>query len=327
MLTPFDWLRLCSSGTEVIATLQLLDKQPDVFLQETIGPPCSALHAPCERCGIFARSLGDGALSGLDVLSGGEEGADSFEDVTSSSGDLEPIAGASALIRSRYCPACLRVRRTAGHLHHSAVRSVLIWGQLSEVPPLPENAVPLPVHYRHDEQHFLLALPRASLQDWLSDLLLYHGLALRGLLQIVPALPPSSGYTMGDILARLPAFEAMYPADRLRVRFYPVGHIVFNDRTYERADTLTFDAREFLGYLEMASVFRSLLLPEQQQAVFDILKMKNPQELQFHWGRLLNDLSPPARDMLLSWNTRSWSRAQIYLLDKLRAYAKRHFLH
>jgi len=294
MLTPFDWLRLCRNGTELIATLHLLDTQPDVFLQETIGHPFSALRGPCSRCGIFRRAA------------------------------PSPQAGGEAI---PYCPACQMVRRATTRLHHAAMTSVLVWGQLSSIPPLPDKTLPLPVYYRHDEQHFLLALRRLDLQDWLSDLLLYHGISLSGLLQILPAFPDSRNRTLGDMLARLPAFEAAYPPDRLRIRFYPAGHMIFQGRDYERAGTLTFDARDFLGYLEMAGVFRSLLYPEQQGAVFQILKMKNPQERQFHWGRLLHELSPAGRDMLLSWNLRSWSREQLYLLDKLRPYAKYHPVH
>ncbi len=295
MLTPFDWLRLCRNGTELIATVHLLDTQPDVFLQETIGHPFSALHGPCRRCGIFRRAPLESEKQ---------------------RGDAAP-----------YCPACRMVRRATAELHRTAVTSVLVWGQLSSVPPLPDKGIPLPVHYRHDEQHFLLVLYRSALQDWLSNLLLYHGMSLSGLLQILPALPDTQSRTLGDALARLPAFESAYPPDRLRVRFYPTGHMVFQNREYERAGTLTFDAQDFLGYLEMAGVFRSLLYPEQQQAVFQILKMKNQQESGFHWGRLLHELSPAARDMLISWNLRSWSRKQLYLLDKLRAYAKYHPVH
>ncbi|GAB4521913.1 MAG: hypothetical protein Fur0018_03000 [Anaerolineales bacterium] len=293
MLTPFDWLRLCKNGTELIATLHLLDEQPDVFLQETIGHPFSALHGPCKRCGIFLR------------ISDREEKADS-----------------SKIELPDYCPACRQVRLRTARLHQAVRTSVLIWGQLSSVPTLPAIQDPLPVYYRHDEQHFLLALPRLDLQDWFSNLLLYHGLSLHGLMQIFPAIPDTQGNTIGDLLALLPAFEAAYPPDKLRVRFYPLGHMAFNSQPYERTGTLTFEARDFLGHLEMAGVFRSLLLPDQQETVFEILRMKNLQESQFHWGRLLHELPPGPRDMLLSWNMRSWSKNQLRLLDKLRPYAK-----
>ncbi len=319
MLTPFDWLRLCRNGTELIATLHLLEKQPDAFRHETIGQPFSALHAPCERCGIFARA--EEMPASLDVEETPEDAggtASLLEAPVSPEDGLSPLRN----IAARYCPACSKVRLAVPRFHHTARHAVMVWGALSPLPELPRSQYPVPTLYRHDEQHFLLVLRRAALQDWLSGLLLRHGLSLTGLLQIVPTLSPASGWILGDMLARLPSYESIFSPDRMRVRFYPAGHIVFRTKEYERAGVLTFDAQEFAAYLGMAGVFRSLLLPEQQEAVFEILRIKDLQEQQFHWGRLLGLLSPEARSMLLSWRPRSWSKQQIYLLDKLRPYAK-----
>ena len=319
MLTPFDWLRLCRSGTEFIATLHLLEKQPDVFRQETIGQPFSALHAPCERCGIFARA-GEKTASPVAKETPEEFGeADSLEGAPVSPEELLSLLGSTV---TQYCPPCRMVRLAVPRLHHTARQAVMVWGSLSSSIELPQSHYPLPALYRHDERRFLLVLHRAALQNWLSELLLRHGLSLTGLLQIVPTLPPTSGWLLGDILARLSTYENIFPPDKLRVRFYPTGHIVFRNAEYERAGVLTFDAQEFAAYLGMAGVFRTLLSAEQQEAVFEILKIKDLQEQQFHWGRLLGILSPEARSMLLSWRPRSWTKQQIYLLDKLRAYAK-----
>ncbi len=56
MLTPFDWLRRCRTGVELIGTLQFLAEEgPPV---EWPGPCFSALDGPCRRCWICPRVEG-----------------------------------------------------------------------------------------------------------------------------------------------------------------------------------------------------------------------------------------------------------------------------
>lgn len=56
MLSPFDWLRRCDTGTELLATLRLLAEQPQ--FPEGLGAPYSALQGPCQRCWIYPRKTG-----------------------------------------------------------------------------------------------------------------------------------------------------------------------------------------------------------------------------------------------------------------------------
>jgi hypothetical protein len=114
--------------------------------------------------------------------------------------------------------------------------------------------------------------------------------------------------------------EARFPCDRLRIRFFAAPYYVFDPHVYERMGILTFEVAEFMRMLDMAVVFRSLLKPEEQKILRDLLNQSDPNAEQFYWGRFLGSLNNQARDMLNAWKIRQWSKPQIDLLYELTDY-------
>ena len=70
----------------------------------------------------------------------------------------------------------------------------------------------------------------------------------------------------------------------------------------------------------MAAIFRRLLYPEAQQALHDLLNLRDSSEEQFYWGRFLGYLNSEAKDMLSAWRIRQWPRDRIQLLYELVEY-------
>ncbi len=285
MLTPYDWLRQSRTGGELLATLQLLAAYPDILaVGEDVGTPPSALHGLCERCGIYPRRAP----------------------------------------HNRYCDVCGVIVNDARNLGQVARYVTLIWGYV--------NKLPRQFHaghgfkdahilgaYAHDDQHFLLVAPRRELKVWLQELLLYHGPDLKGLLQIFPTTG-GKAVSMRDMLCRIHYLETRFPMDCLRVRFISAPHQIFHLHEYDRAGVLTFEVSEFVNFLEMAAIFRTLLRPEEQNALRELLKIEDDHEAQFFWGRFVGQLSAEAKDMLNAWKIRRWTQPQIKLLYTLAEY-------
>ncbi|KPA14736.1 hypothetical protein MHK_005056, partial [Candidatus Magnetomorum sp. HK-1] len=59
MHNAFDWLRICRTGGELLATLDLLSDEPhlpEIISQEDrLGVPQTAFCGPCLRCHYFSR--------------------------------------------------------------------------------------------------------------------------------------------------------------------------------------------------------------------------------------------------------------------------------
>jgi len=125
---------------------------------------------------------------------------------------------------------------------------------------------------------------------------------------------------MGELISRIVHGEARFPMDRLWVRFFSDLQQVFRPHLSEREGVLTFEIAAFLSTLEMAAVFRTVLRPDEQKALRELLHMEDTGQAQFYWGRLLGHLSREARDMLSAWGIRQWSKAQINLLYELVEY-------
>ncbi|MEI6414640.1 MAG: hypothetical protein WCP34_10340 [Pseudomonadota bacterium] len=286
MYSPFDWLRRSRTGSELLSTLQYLAVCPDLP-EDEIGGPHSALGGPCLRCWLYPR----------------------------------PRKGPG---HGRYCETCEIILGEAGKLHAASRGSVVVWGFVNQLPDqlriggrFHDSVIFDP--YVHDDQRFLLMLYQRELRPWLQELVVYNGSELKGFIQILP----TSGLRdmgMGDLLCRVIQNEAQFPMDLLRIRFFAEVQQIFLPDFQEREGLLTFEVTEFLAAMEMAAVFRSLLRPEEQEQVYQVLKMGHNNEERFFWGRLLTGLSAEARDMLQAWRMRQWSGPQIDMLYDLMRY-------
>jgi hypothetical protein len=117
---------------------------------------------------------------------------------------------------------------------------------------------------------------------------------------------------MGDILC--------HAVHQVRVRFYSSPYEVTKPYKRDQKGLLTFEVSEFLGMLDMAEVFRTLLRPDEQKELFELLTMDDTKEEQFYWGRFVGRLEQQAKDMLRGWNIRKWPRNRVRLLYKLVYY-------
>ncbi len=289
MLTEFDWLRRAQTGAELLATLRCLATEPDLLAETELGPPHSALSGPCQRCWVYPRA-------------------------SAPSGRLSP-----------YCKSCLVILAGADQLGHISRQAVVVWGLVNQLPRQLASGQgfhddPVLGVYLPDSHHFLLMMPRHALKSWLQELLLYHGTELKGLLEVFPTTGARGGINMGDALCRAIHDEARFPLDQLRVRFFSAPHQFLHFRTREQLGQLTFEVSDFVSLLEMAAVFRTLMRPELQQALRQLLSLPDPSEAQFYWGRFLGYLSPEARDMLSAWRIRQWPRPRVDLLYELVEY-------
>lgn len=287
-MSSFDWLRRCRTGAELLATIRILEERPDLFDTEEIGPPPSALDGPCLRCWVYPRAP-------------------------------------SRRGKARYCRACRAILHEADLIGHVSQRAIVIWGIVNRLPRQLQGGRGFSDSrvlgaYVHEPDHFLLMMYRQDLKPWLQELVLYHGPALKGLLQVLPTTGAGPGIGMGDILCRAHYHEGRFALDRLWVRFFSAPHQILTAHERDRRGLLTFEVTDFIGLLEMAAVFRTLLRPEAQQALRELLTLSNVGEEQFYWGRFLGYLSSEAKDMLHAWRIRQWPRERIHLLYELIEY-------
>ncbi|HDQ73790.1 MAG TPA: hypothetical protein ENN19_17090 [Chloroflexi bacterium] len=285
MLAPFDWIRLARTGSELLATLDYLEKHPAITEEAGgLAAPLTALHPPCERCWTYPRTT----------------------------------------TMARYCPTCQAIRKQARQIYRTSRYATFVWGYVTQLPRQLrdgqrfDRSLALSA-YVQDEHHFLAALRRRKLKPWLQELVLYNGADLKGLLQIFPSTGRKSP-GMDQLLIRIIHHDARFPPDQLRVRFLAAPHYVFHLHEYDRKGVLTFDVADFISVLEMASVFRTILLPDEQKMLHTLLKTNDGAKAQFYWGRLLNMLNDEAKDMLNAWRVRTWSEAQVDLLYRLSDY-------
>jgi len=295
MLSSFDWLRRSRTGAELLATLEYLTTKPDLFSAgEEIGPPFSALDGPCQRCWVYPR---------LPLFR----------------------QGSTQASRQSYCQTCQAIMARASKFGHISRQSIVVWGfvnRLSKLLRMGEGFSDYHVlgAYVHDENHFLLMMPRRELKPWLRELTIYHGPDLKGLLQIFPTTGAGKGVNMADALCRAIHHETRFPMDQLRVRFYSAPYQILKPYTREQQGLLTFEVSEFLSLLEMAAVFRTVLRPREQELLYELVNLEDASEEQFYWGRFLGFLNQEAKDMLNAWRIRQWSRNRIQLLYELVDY-------
>ncbi len=293
MRTIFDWIRSCKSGAELLGALDLFADdsrtRPDLLPEhKAIGPPVTLFNGPCMRCWLHVRNEASGTA---------------------------------------YCRTCLSIINRARSMTRKSRGALVAWGHVNRLPRQLRRRtgfygehVP-GVHIR-DENHFLLVMPRLKVKAWIQELLIYHGADLRGLIQIFPTVGASVRGGMDDILGRAIHLDGRFTFEMLRIRFYPNPYQVFTPHLRDMKRQLTFEVREFLNLLEMAGIFRSLLRPDEQRAVRELLEMDNAAEKAFNWGRFMGDLSPEARDMLEAWGIRNWSSNRVTLLYELLEYVE-----
>jgi hypothetical protein len=290
MLSTFDWIRRCRSGAELLATLKFFTAKPDFsFDDQEIGAPLSALGGPCRRCYLYSQLSRHGQH---------------FD----------------------YCRFCKAILAGARRLWLSSRKAAVVWGMVNQ---LPKQFQPgddsrdkyFMGSYIHDQNRFLVMLRRRRLKAWLQELALYHGADLNGLIQIFPTIGAAGEIRMGEILCYAIRHEPAGPSARLYVQFYPSPYHVIKPVARNRQTMFTFEVSEFLSLLEMAEVFRALLLPHEQRALRELLNLNDPREEQFFWGRFLGQLNQEARDMLSAWRIRQWPKIRINLLYVLLDYA------
>jgi hypothetical protein len=209
----------------------------------------------------------------------------------------------------------------AKRLGNTSRQALVVWGFVNQLPRPLRTGDGFQDHsvlgtYVHDDSRFLLVMQRRELKPWLQELVLYHGADLKGFLQIFPTVG-SDDASMGEVLCRVVHHEARFPLDVLRIRFFSAFHQVFRPHIYDQEGILTFEITEFLSLLEMAAVFRTILRPNEQKMLQELLGLDDPGQAQFYWGRFLGYVSQEARDMLTAWGVRQWSKAQARLFYEL----------
>ena len=284
MLSKFDWLRRCRTGTELLTTLILFSKTKNTFLPELVqGAPFSAIGKLCPRCNVYA----------------------------------------PASDNDKYCQFCKKVQSRMRIVASKSPKSLVIWGYLNRVPQqLRENKTRDYIHgiYVHDGQRFLLMMKQWKIRQWLQEMVIYYGMDIKGLIQIFPTVGEYRNLNMGDYLSWAIHHEANFSFDQLRIRFYTAPSQLINPKEREKEGLLTFNIAEFLSLLEMAEVFRANLRPEEQKNLYELLNLKDSREEQFYWGRFLGQLTQETKDMLDAWKIRQWPKNRIKFLYKLINY-------
>lgn len=289
MLTKFDWLRRCRTGSELLATLKLFENPATILQSEATGVPFSAFQGSCLRCKIYP------------------------PDKTRKRRNQY----------TRYCEFCKKILTTARAMSYKPRHSIVIWGYVNQISrSIREMKTSADIYgfYIHDDQRFLLMLKRWQLRQWLQELVIYHGDNLKGLIQIFPTVGEFRNLNMGDYLTWAVHHEASLPMGQLWVRFYTKPYQLINPRERDQEGLLTYVVSDFLHLLEMVEVFRANLRPDEQKNLYELLNLKDTSEVQFYWGRFLGQLSQEAKDMLSAWNIRQWQKNQINLFYKLINY-------
>lgn len=286
MLSPFDWIRRCTTGPELLGTISYLAGERseglDALKNAPPASPFSADRPPCERCKIYQRQ----------------------DD-------------------SSYCKTCSAILDRTEGLGRIIRNVVCLWGFVSELPWHLNNETCKDFTkgvYIHDQNRFLLIIQRRGLRKWLEELLLYHGSGIKGLIQIFPTKGPGHGACMGDVLCKAIHHEANFSMDMLRIRFYSSPLQIFKPHLREKRGMLTFSGEDFLSILNMGVTFRRNLRPDEQIEIRDMLLKPGHRNLHFQWGRLLGRIDREAKDMLEAWSMRHWPRERIFLLYEVLPY-------
>ena len=279
MLNTFDWLRRSENGAELITAMDAVGTDADFFHEEEkMGHPVYSINGPCTRCWIFPR------LSDLS-----------------------------------HCRICNTIVSESRKLGKVSRKCLLVWGYVNFLPDSVEQNDDLKEDkaravFIKDDKHFLAAVNGYDMTKWFKRIILDCGSDLKGLLTVFPTTGKKQTFTMGDILCRAVLYDSRFPMDRLRIRFFSRPGQLKVPHMREKQGMLTFEPSEFLGMLEMATLFKSRLRLEEQEMIKEITGIKDRHEKAFFWGRLMSNLSIEAKDMLSDWKFREWSDNKIKLL-------------
>lgn len=293
MLSIFDWIRRCRTGGELVATLEHFERHsPDTFPEiKALAGPTTLDQRPCARCWLY------------------------------------PVHERKKCSKPDHCQTCGAIVGQARIKSRQSYLSSVIWGNVNTIPRHMEASAGFyedPRVLRHviDENHFLLVLNSRKIKAWLQELMLYHGSGLKGLIQIFPTTGRMKLGGMGELICRASHYDARFPMDRLRIRFYRGPKYLSAPHKYENKGVMTWYVGDFIKMLDMAAIFRSLIRPEEQEILRKITQVENESEAKFLWGRMMTLISPEAKDMLNSWNFRDWSNGRIDLFYGLFDYVE-----
>ncbi|HDP98007.1 MAG TPA: hypothetical protein ENN22_02350, partial [bacterium] len=256
MLTKFDWLLRCRSGTELLATLKLFQQSAEgdnLLSSLKFGGPSIAIGNLCQRCHVYAS-----------------------------------VKEANHLVR--YCQFCRKIQVIKKHLIHKSQRTAFIWGYLNQIPQRIKKPASSKFFYGSfvvDENRFLVAIQRQYLREWLQELVIYGGTKVKGTLQIIPSTGIHRNLNMGDYLSWAVHHQANLGMSQLWVRFYTEPNQIINPKIREKQGVLSYTIAEFISMLEMVEIFRAALIPDEQQKLFELLQLSDPNEKHFYWGRFL----------------------------------------
>lgn len=214
-----------------------------------------------------------------------------------------------------YCPACDAVMRKRPPTNDYFF---VLWGAVNQITEQTLQIQRGKV-YAVDEQHFILTAHARSLRPWLEQIALYYGHEWLGYLQICATVGKGYKPSLSEILTTIIASDKTYPHDKLRLRWYSrPWQVLIEDPAL--AAYQTFDLPGLLQHFEMASLYRSTFMPDIQQTIAQIGSIKDSQEAQFLWSRLLVQLSTEQADLINLWRMRNWSPARHELLQSTLDY-------
>ena len=279
MVNTFDWLRRSENGAELIAAMDAAVGDDGFFQQEsTMGQSVHGINGPCTRCWIYPR-----------------------------------------LSDSSHCRICNSIVTRSRELGRASRKCLLVWGNVNFLPDSIKENSDLGENkarsvFIKDEKHFLAVVNGYDMTEWFRRIVHDNEADLKGLFTIFPTTGKKDTFNMGDILCRAVHYDSRFPMDKLRVRFFSRAGQLKVPHMREKLGILTFEPSEFLSMLEMATLFKSILRPEDQEMVKEIIGIKERHEKAFYWGRLMANLSIEARDMLTDWEFKEWSENKIKLL-------------
>jgi len=285
MQHAFDWIRISRTGSELVSTLDLLTDEPD--LPEIMVK---------EDCLGEPQTAFHGFCLRCRFYTRNED--------------------------SDYCYFCNHVMVRDDSTRPFARHAVVLWCFVNKTPKkLP--IVPFDFFYNIvDTNRMICSVNRWHLKEFLQELTLFQGPEWLGVIQIFPVFRGGETTTMSDILCSAIFDEKNMLQDRLYIKFYASPYQFVHRKDRERSGKLIFEASEFIGYLEMAEIFKRGLYLEEQDRLQEVLNIADPSEKQFYWGRFLAQIRPEARDFLDSWNMRKWTSAQVSLFYELLDFAK-----